>query len=95
MLILRLGPASEPAKGKISVRSAAKRGRPTVAFGTRSFAARWGKITVVKIQLSKSKRRVLTRLKRVKCKATITLRDATSNTSKRIYEFSLRRRQPR
>ncbi len=79
----KLGPFSEPVKGTVSLRSAAKVKASAkaryVTLGKRSFKAQSGKTVTVKVKLTSKARKLLKKSRKLKTRVTITARDALGN----------------
>ena len=90
-----LGPFSEPVRGTVSLRSAAKVKASTkaryVSLGKRSFRAAGGKKVTVKVKLTSTARKLLKKSRGLRTKVTITARDALCNTTVKSLTVTVKR----
>ena len=97
----RFGPVLENTTGLISIKTDRKvrttRGakKKVIALGSASFQALKGQELVIKIRMNAKARKALTRLKKVKVQANITLRDAVGNSTVKRYTFTLKAKKTR
>lgn len=90
---MKLGKVNEQVTGKLTLRTDKKlkiTPRKVIKLATRNFSGAKGKTVAVKVTLSASNRRLLKKLRSVRVKATMTLKDAAGNTRVRIYRFTLK-----
>ena len=93
VVALKLGKVNEQVTGRLTLRTAKKlkiSPRKVITLATRSFFGAKGKTVAVRVRLSATNRRLLNKLKSVRVKATMTLKDAAGNTSVRTYRFTLK-----
>jgi hypothetical protein len=93
VVALKLGKVNERVTGRLTLRTAKKlkiSPRKMVTLAKSSFFGAEGKTITVKVRLSATNRRLLKKLRSVRVKATMALKDAAGNTSVRTYRFTLK-----
>lgn len=81
------GTSLEAVTGTISLKRGARR------LGAARFKAALGRAAKPRIRLTTAAKRILARHRRLKVRATITMRDAAGNATVRIYTFALKARR--
>jgi hypothetical protein len=93
VVALTLGKVTERVTGRLTLRTAKRlkiSPRKVITLATRSFSGAEDKTITVKVRLSATNRRLLKKLRSVRVKATVTLKDAVGNRSVRTHRFTLK-----